>query len=84
MREKENPASATLRFFRLPALDITKLNCSASPFTSAPLMGARDRRTSWGVPTRCGDDKTRCVCLCCARRGFVFSATPRISAIQPR
>lgn len=52
---------AALRAFRMPVLDITKLNCTPSPFTDAPLLGPRERVTAWGgALTRCGDDKTRC------------------------
>lgn len=59
---RENPASSTLRLFRLPVLDIRSLKCSASPFTDAPLSGPRARTTAWGPAlTRCGQDKTRCV-----------------------
>ena len=58
---RENLAWSTLRLFRLPVVDIGRLNCSESPFTDAPLSRPRARTTAWGPAlTRCGEDKTRC------------------------
>ena len=55
-----DPSDSAIRvFFRLPALDISALQCTKSPITG----NIRREYATWNqaVPVRCGDDMTRAV-----------------------
>lgn len=55
--------SLTRLMYRLPALDITKIQCTPSPFVNAGRDGItpRARFNSIGVPTLCNDEMTQAV-----------------------
>ena len=55
----EPPNAKTVKYFRLPALDITKLTCTKSPLVDGG--GPRSPKAGWSsvVPSQCGDDLTK-------------------------